>query len=526
MRSEVLKTGRLRFARTVALVALTALGAGCSADATRFDSFYTGAVPQPQRPVPQGGIDQTSTGSVGQNARQPLYDGSSGSLPPASQDYGQNYPQGGNQGGSIQRATLAPPSAPSAVTASAAQPRPYTPPAAAMEQPAPVRAASAAPAKAGWSASGNTVTLREGETLDTISNRYGVPVKALMSANGLTSASDAVAGRQIAIPTYSYGERPAARAVADAGGAQQLGAPPQTLRAPSASRSVAAATPGHVIVESGDSLMGIARRSGVTVAELKAANGMTGDSVRIGQKLTLPGGAMEPKRVASLDPREGMASKPAVKPAAKAVAETAEKQPKPYQAPAVQKPAEEKAAAKAPATETKPAAQPKVVASAASAKEETVAAAPVKEAAPATTIADEETKEAAAAPSSTGIDQFRWPVQGRVLKRFGDKDGTRRNDGLDISVPRGTPVKAAENGVVIYAGDGLKEFGNTVLVRHDNGLVTVYGHADDLKVKRGETVKRGQEIATAGMSGDAQAPMLHFEVRKNSAPVDPGKYLQ
>src|SRR5690606_5358717 len=99
-------------------------------------------------------------------------------------------------------------------------------------------------------------------------------------------------------------------------------------------------------------------------------------------------------------------------------------------------------------------------------------------------------------------------------------------DGIDIQVPEGTPVKAAENGVVIYAGDGLKEFGNTVLVRHDNGLVTVYGHASELKVSRGDKVKRGQQIASSGMSGVADSPRLHFEVRKNSAPVDPTTFLE
>ena len=76
---------------------------------------------------------------------------------------------------------------------------------------------------------------------------------------------------------------------------------------------------------------------------------------------------------------------------------------------------------------------------------------------------------------------MRWPVRGRVISGYG-KGGGKSNDGIDIAVPEGTPVKAAENGVVIYAGDGLKEFGNTVLVRHENGLVTVYGHASELKV--------------------------------------------
>ena len=120
---------------------------------------------------------------------------------------------------------------------------------------------------------------------------------------------------------------------------------------------------------------------------------------------------------------------------------------------------------------------------------------------------------------------MRWPVRGRVISQYGGGNG-KSGDGIDISVPEGTPVKAAENGVVIYAGDGLKEFGNTVLVRHENGLVTVYGHASELKVARGEKVKRGQEIAVSGMSGTTDAPKLHFEVRKNSAPVDPSTYLE
>jgi murein DD-endopeptidase MepM/ murein hydrolase activator NlpD len=121
---------------------------------------------------------------------------------------------------------------------------------------------------------------------------------------------------------------------------------------------------------------------------------------------------------------------------------------------------------------------------------------------------------------------MRWPVRGRVISGFGGGGGGKANDGVDIAVPAGTPVKAAENGVVIYAGDGLKEFGNTVLVRHENGLVTVYGHASELKVQRGQKVRRGEDIALAGMSGSADTPKLHFEVRKDSTPVDPSSYLE
>ena len=121
---------------------------------------------------------------------------------------------------------------------------------------------------------------------------------------------------------------------------------------------------------------------------------------------------------------------------------------------------------------------------------------------------------------------MRWPVRGRVVEGYGRTAGGRVNDGIDIAVPEGTSVKAAENGVVIYAGDGLKEFGNTVLVRHEDGLVSVYGHASELTVKRGDKVRRGQEIARSGMSGSADTPKLHFEVRKDSAPVDPAKFLE
>ena len=80
--------------------------------------------------------------------------------------------------------------------------------------------------------------------------------------------------------------------------------------------------------------------------------------------------------------------------------------------------------------------------------------------------------------------------------------------------------------MVIYSGDGLKEYGNTVLVRHDDGLVTVYAHASDLKVNRGDKVKRGQTIASSGMSGNAKTPRLHFEVRKNATPVNPSDFLE
>jgi murein DD-endopeptidase MepM/ murein hydrolase activator NlpD len=120
---------------------------------------------------------------------------------------------------------------------------------------------------------------------------------------------------------------------------------------------------------------------------------------------------------------------------------------------------------------------------------------------------------------------FRWPVRGRVIAAFGPKPNGVQNDGINLAVPEGTPIKASEDGVVAYAGSELKGYGNLVLVRHPNGFVTAYAHASDILVKRGETVKRGQVIAHAGQTGNVTSPQLHFEIRKGATPVDPSQYL-
>ena len=117
--------------------------------------------------------------------------------------------------------------------------------------------------------------------------------------------------------------------------------------------------------------------------------------------------------------------------------------------------------------------------------------------------------------------EFRWPARGRIIQGF----SSGGNDGINISVPEGTQVKAAENGVVAYAGNELKGYGNLVLIRHPNGFVSAYAHNGQLDVKRGDQVKRGQTIARSGQSGNVGSPQLHFELRKGSTPVDPTNYL-
>jgi len=123
------------------------------------------------------------------------------------------------------------------------------------------------------------------------------------------------------------------------------------------------------------------------------------------------------------------------------------------------------------------------------------------------------------------MPSFRWPVHGRVIAAFGPKTNGGQNDGINLAVPEGTPIKAADDGVVAYAGNELKGYGNLVLIRHANGFVSAYANAKELLVKRGDSIKRGQVIANAGQTGNVTSPQLHFEIRKGSTPVDPTKYL-
>lgn len=116
---------------------------------------------------------------------------------------------------------------------------------------------------------------------------------------------------------------------------------------------------------------------------------------------------------------------------------------------------------------------------------------------------------------------FAWPLSGRVISAFGPKEGGRHNDGINIAARRGEIVRAAENGIVIYAGNELKGFGNLLLVRHADRWITAYAHNEKLIVRRGDWVRRGQTIARAGSSGGVDNPQLHFEIRRGTQAVDP-----
>ena len=121
--------------------------------------------------------------------------------------------------------------------------------------------------------------------------------------------------------------------------------------------------------------------------------------------------------------------------------------------------------------------------------------------------------------------KFLWPVRGKLISGYGPKGGGLHNDGINIAAPRGTEVLAAENGVVAYAGNELRGFGQLLLIKHDGGWVTAYAHNERLLVGRGQQVKRGQPVALVGSSGNVSAPQLHFEVRKGTRAVDPAEVL-
>ncbi len=120
---------------------------------------------------------------------------------------------------------------------------------------------------------------------------------------------------------------------------------------------------------------------------------------------------------------------------------------------------------------------------------------------------------------------FLWPVNGKLLTNFGGQPGGRHNDGINIKARRGATVVAAESGVVAYAGNELRGFGNLLLIKHADGFMTAYAHNDALLVTRGQKVRKGDAIARVGSSGSVGEPQLHFEIRKGRKAVDPLGYL-
>lgn len=141
------------------------------------------------------------------------------------------------------------------------------------------------------------------------------------------------------------------------------------------------------------------------------------------------------------------------------------------------------------------------------------------------TPSKKKTKITAKTPKRSS-SKFLRPVDGKIISSYGSKKSSQHNDGINIRSPKGTPVRVAENGVVVYAGSELKGSGNLVLVRHDGRFMTAYAHMDRMLIQRGQTVRRGQSIGTVGSTGSVDFPQLHFEVRRGTEAINPVKYLE
>jgi murein DD-endopeptidase MepM/ murein hydrolase activator NlpD len=555
------------FSGTIVRIGFALLGAsalaGCSSDSQRFQSLYASVQPQQIQPVqlanqPMPGVDTSmSTGSIGGAGVRPLLDVGQRSVTQqvvrqvnqpllAQPVYANEVSNVSAAPVAVKRKTIGAVSTPARKAVepiSIPQEATYVEPAVkpklqpvALKKPPfsidpiatssvePVVKAKPALQKAGgWSAvNGTQVTMREGETVYNLSRRFGVPASEILRVNGIDKAGSVQTGQMLVIPTYQYSADAGVSApdnnadtamakgsrgtIFDIPANKNIPSPSQrpdnqvavlpvvpqpkakstdkmatgaiASQAPAdltanAKAKVAPvdqplATDGRYKVASGDSLHAIAKKTGVSVGQLRAANGLTDQSViKVGQTLNLPS-AVEASNDAVDNNVTGKRKPHVAKPENTDATVTASIDPK----------------------ESKP----KLVD------------------APSTKVAT--------------TASLRWPAQGRVITGFRGDDNGKPNDGIDIEMPAGTSVKAAEGGTVIYAGNGLAEFGNTVLIRHDNGLVTVYGHADKINVQRNQKVNKGDIIALSGTSGKTKKPKLHFEVRKNSVPVDPEKYLQ
>jgi murein DD-endopeptidase MepM/ murein hydrolase activator NlpD len=290
-----------------------------------------------------------------------------------------------------------------------------------------------------------------------------------------------------------------------------------------------------VTVARGDTVYNIARRHHVPVSAIVQANNLASpNALRLGQQLVIPRFSTAPAPVRPVPPRPDVAALIPPEPIPTATGGGAlagggaeprvpipESRPKisppPVAAPSKPaiaqsrgKPAPELHLAKL-APQDPPVAKPPVA--------KPPAAKPPAASPPDTPADADPIKTEEAAP------RFHWPLRGEVVSGFGPKADGLRNDGIDIAVPENTPIKAADDGVVIYSGNQLKSFGNLVLVRHSNEYVTAYAHAKEVRVKPGDTIKAGEVIGTAGQTGNVATPQLHFEIRKGATPVDPVRML-
>jgi murein DD-endopeptidase MepM/ murein hydrolase activator NlpD len=356
----------------------------------------------------------------------------------------------------------------------------------------------------------DSIIVQPGETLYAVSRRYAVPLRPLIEANNLQPPYGLVSGRRLILPqvrTYT--------------------------------------------VQPGDTLLNLSRRFGVDASTLARTNEIQPPyPVKLGQVLVLPppvqtaAASAVPSAASTSVPSapsaltaEPLAAPPApqrmagnaaavVPPPAGRAATDRTATPMPTEPPPTIQSAEVPPlpptiqSAQVPPLPPAPSFQPPPAAPSASPEPQPAPRQAVASAAPAVAPPPGPLPE----PSQTGHG-FAWPVRGSVLVGYGPGANGTQNDGINIAAPLGTPVLAASDGVVAYAGNELRGFGNLILLKHADGWTTAYAHCESISVKRGDRVKRGQPIARVGATGAVVEPQLHFELRRGTRALDPQTYL-
>ncbi|MDR3436000.1 peptidoglycan DD-metalloendopeptidase family protein [Telmatospirillum sp.] len=380
---------------------------------------------------------------------------------------------------------------------------------------------------------GGTYTVQRGDTIYSVARQLNMSVRALIDANNLQPPFQLTLGQVLVMPGSA----------------------------------------GGYVVTKDDTLLGIARKTGVSFSTLVRLNNLSAPYVvKVGQHLKLPAtsgdaavasanpppqessrpvavspptalpapGAATPAPAASERPASGYSSvserenkpqaviPPPPPPAAAAQSQQAQQQQASQQAAAPQQQASQPSQPSFQASPPPPPPAPPAAASSTTSASSAAAAAADDAEPPA---AEQRVAAAPAAPPApvspppSSGKGYVWPARGTLLAEFGTTGKGQHNDGINIAVARGTPVVAAQDGVVAYAGNELRGFGNLLLIKHADGWMTAYAHNDTLLVKRGDTVRRGQQIAKAGDSGGVAQPQLHFEVRHGTRAVDPMTFL-
>jgi murein DD-endopeptidase MepM/ murein hydrolase activator NlpD len=327
-------------------------------------------------------------------------------------------------------------------------------------------------------AGGEVIEVQQGDTLYTISKRYRVSISALMDVNFLKNPN-LKPGQKLVLPATVKTRTPLARGLST----RTAGVATPPLPAAQTQSSPAAATPAFgasYTIKAGDSLYAIARAHNISLSELQRVNGISdATKVRVGVVLKVPG-----------DANQAPTSAPGP---VQTVASGGENEP--------------------PHVVQIPANNIRII--------NGVALQPDHRS---------ETNVAAGTDTANDADssgaKFRWPAMGKIIAEFGKRPDGTHNDGINVAVPQGTDVHAAEAGTIAYAGSELKGYGNLILVRHNNGWVSAYAHNEQILVNRGDAVKRGQVIAKAGKTGTVDQPQIHFELRQGSKPVDPLAYME